>query len=348
MSPGRVSPPSASEVTLRPLPGAAVARFRGDVERLVARACDGMTSADGARLALAVSGGADSMAMLRLAVAAFPERITVATFDHRLRADSGAEAAMVAGACATLDVPHHILTPAAPIAGNSVQMRARTARYVALGDWERGEDVNFLLTGHHADDQAETLLMRLQRASGLSGLAAIRAVRFDAFGAVLRPLLAWRRSELRALVEDSATPFVDDPSNQDPRHDRTKIRALLAATPALDPAALAASAGYLAEAEEVLARHAELRWSEGWRGPDRGLAIAGEPRDLRRRLVRRALAETRARLGVLHPPFDPDSANVEPLLDALAAGRTATQAGIMVRPGSAGWIFCAAPPRRSL
>ncbi|MEH3104878.1 MAG: tRNA lysidine(34) synthetase TilS [Sphingomonas phyllosphaerae] len=335
-------------MTLRPLPPAAVARFRADVERLVARAFEGAALTETARLALAISGGADSMAMLRLGVAAFPGRIVAVTFDHRFRAESAAEAAMVGRVCAMLGVPHHTLAPSEPITGNSKQMRARDARYAALGEWAGAEAVSFLLTAHHADDQAETLLMRLQRGCGLSGLSAIRAVRFDGFGVVLRPLLGWRRAELRAIAEESATPFVDDPSNDDPRHDRTRVRALLAATPALDPVALAASAGFLAEAEDVLVRHAERIWSERWHGPDRGLSIADEPRDLRRRLVRRALAETRARLGIILPAFDRDSANVEALLDALEAGRSATQGGIMVRSVRGEWIFGAAPPRRSL
>ncbi len=332
---------------MRPLPEAAVARFRGDVERLIAQA-SAAAEHGSARLALAVSGGADSMAMLRLAAAGFPGRVTVATFDHRLRVGSAAEAALVERVCAALAIPHHTLAASAPITGSSTQMRARAARYAALGGWAKAEGAAFLLTAHHADDQAETLLMRLQRASGLSGLAGIRAVRLDAEGVVLRPLLAWRRAALRALVAESATPFVDDPSNADPRHDRTRIRALLAATPVLDANALAASAGFLAEAEEVLAQAAARLWAERWRGPDGGLPVADQPRDLRRRLVRRALAETRARLGIVRPPFDADSANVEALLNALEAGRAATHGGIMVRSAPTGWIFRAAPPRRSL
>lgn len=343
----RVSPPSASEVTLRPLPEAAVARFRAEVERLVARAFDGAALKQEARLALAVSGGADSMAMLRLGAAAFPGRVIAATFDHRLRPASAAEAEMVAAVCAGLGVPHDTLLPATPIAGNSIQMRARAARYEGLGAWAAAADVSFLLTAHHADDQAETLLMRLQRASGLAGLSAIRAVRSASFGVVLRPLLGWRRASLRALALDSGTPFVDDPSNADPRHDRTRIRALLAATPTLDPAALAASAGFLAEAEEVIERHADIMWSERWHGGDRGFAIADEPREIRRRLLRRALVDTRTRHGIVLPLFS-DSANVEGLLDTLTAGRGGTQAGVLVRPARDGWLFRPAPPRRSL
>lgn len=345
MSRRHAPPPSASEVT--PLPEAAVARFRADVERLVARAHDGAGLCERARLALAVSGGADSMAMLRLAAAAFPGRVLAATVDHLLRPESADEAAMVAAVCAQLAVAHVTLHPAAPITGNSVQMRAREARYAALSAWAEAADVGFLLTAHHADDQAETLLMRLQRASGLSGLSAIRAVRFDGFGVVLRPLLGWRRAALRALVEESATPFVDDPSNRDPRHDRTRVRALLAETPALDPVALAASAGFLAEAEEVVAHAAERSWSERWHGPERGLAVDDQPREVRRRLLRRAIAATRTRFGIVLPAFD-DAANVEAMLDALATGRSATQGGVLARATREGWIFCAAPPRRSL
>lgn len=332
---------------MRPLPPAAVARFRTDVERLVARASDGGSPSDDATLALAVSGGADSMAMLRLAVAAFPNRVIVATVDHRLRADAAIEAAMVADTCARLGVMHRTLHPAAPIIGNSVQMRARDARYAALFAWLGDTGASFLLTAHHADDQAETLLMRLQRASGLSGLSAIRQIRVEPSGTILRPLLHWRRTELRQLTEESTTPFVDDPSNADPRHDRTRIRALLATTPALDPCALAASAGFLAEAEEVIARTAASLWAERWHGETRAFAIADEPRELRRRLLRRALSDTRAQLGITLPPLA-DSANVEALLDALEAGRSATQAGLLVRATRDGWLFAPAPPRRSL
>lgn len=344
MSPGPASPPSASEVTLTSLPVSAVARFHHDANALVAR----LGGVDDDRFALAVSGGADSMAMLRLAAAAWPGQVSAATFDHQLRDGSAAEAAMVASVCATLGVPHATLRPVTPITGNSIQLRARTVRYAALGQWAQAAGIRFLLTAHHADDQAETLLMRLQRASGLSGLAAIRSVRVDAFGAVLRPLLGWRRTELRALAEESGTPFVDDPSNDDPRHDRTKVRALLAANPALDAAALAMSARYLAEADEVIGAAAERVWAAGWRGPAAGFRIDDEPREVRRRLVRRALDDARRRLDVVAPPFDPDSANVEALLDALAAGKGATQAGIMVRAGAQGWIFSVPPPRRSL
>ena len=318
-----------------------VGRFAADVACCIVKATDGGSPNDSMAYTLAVSGGPDSMAMLALAHAAFPGRIAAATFDHRLRDGSAEEAAMVAQACASLGVPHATLTAGRPIAGSSMQARAREARYDALVAWASGRP---LLTAHHADDQAETLLMRLNRASGLAGLAGIRSARWMDGTPIIRPLLGWRRGELRALVEASGLPFVDDPSNTDPRHDRTAIRALLTATPALDPVALAASAGYLAEAEDVVRRAAEIAWSS-WPQSD-PLAAADYPREVRRRLLRRAILDTRARLSIVLPPFT-ESSNVEALLDALDAGRAATQGGVKVTPTRAGWTFAAAPPHRS-
>lgn len=323
-----------------------IARFRNDVQRLIARAFDGATLAPDARLALAVSGGPDSMAMLALAAAAFPGRVIAATFDHRLRDGSAAEAQMVAAACAALGVPHRVLLPASAIAGSSIQARAREARYAALIDWASSAGAAALLTAHHADDQAETLLMRLNRASGIAGLAAIRAWRFDGDVAIVRPLLGWRRADLRAIVAESGLPFVDDPSNDDMRHDRTRIRALLAANAALDSVALAASAAYLADAEEVLLRQTMLLWEERWRGPERPFVLGDLPREMQRRLLRRAVADTRHMLGIVLPPFG-DGANVEAVLDALAAWRTSTLGGVMIVAQGDGWIFRPAPPRRS-
>lgn len=347
MSPKPAPPPSASELSVAPLPAAAVARFIDDLRRGFARGYGVAAVERVGRVGVAVSGGPDSVALLLLAAAALPGEVVAATVDHRLRPAGAEEAAMVSALCERLGVPHAMLVPAAPIAGSSLQRRAREARYALLIDWAARERVDALLTAHHADDQAETLLMRLNRASGLAGLSAIRAARREGGTLLLRPLLAWRRAELRALVEAAGAPFVDDPSNTDPRHDRTRVRAALAAMPALDPAALAASAGYLAEAEEVIARAAERLWSEHWRGPDRPLAIADEPRELRRRLLRRAIHAIRADRAITRPAFA-DSSNIEPLLDALEARRGATHAGLKVEVREEGWIFHVAPPRRSL
>lgn len=314
-------------------------RFRTDLDRL----------APGAGIiALAVSGGPDSMALLALAHAARPDSVIVATVDHRLRSTSGEEAAMVARYCAALGLPHATLVPEKPIAGASIQALAREARYALLADCARARGAHALATAHHADDQAETFLMRAARGSGVSGLAGVRPRAEIAGMPVVRPLLGWRRTELRQIASRAGAPFVDDPSNQDTRYDRVRFRALLADAPALDPAALAQSAAALAEAEQALSFAVDRLWSERANGDvTLRLDVGGLPRELRRRLVRRAIGLVRTHHAIALPPWG-DASNVEPLLDSLAAGKRATQAGVMLTPRGDIWKIEKAPSRRSL
>ncbi|WP_448662974.1 tRNA lysidine(34) synthetase TilS [Sphingomonas sp. CJ20] len=330
------------------LPEAAVARFRQDMLVLAPEA-----AAPDWRLGLAVSGGADSMAMLVLARAAFPGQVAAATVDHQLRAAAAAEAAMVARHCAVLGIPHATLLPDAPIMGASIQAQARAARYRLLAHWAGTHGISALATAHHADDQAETFLMRAARGSGVTGLSGIRARAVLAEGppavALLRPLLGCRAAALRALAHATGTPFVDDPSNADPRHDRTRFRQMLAANPDLDVMGLAASAAFAVEAEAALAALADRYWSDNAqiaRDAVRLALHAPATRDTLRRLARRGIGETRRILAIAEPAWS-DSANVEPLLDALAEGKSATQAGVLVSPAYNIWDFRGAPPRRS-
>ncbi|WP_066545784.1 MULTISPECIES: tRNA lysidine(34) synthetase TilS [unclassified Sphingomonas] len=324
----------------------AVERFRGDVTALFGR--DFMA---GDRIGLAVSGGADSMAMLALAVAAWPGQVRAATVDHRLRAAAADEARMVADWCTAHDVPHAILTPRdAPDAG-SAQAAARALRYRLLGDWAHAESVIVLLTAHHADDQAETLLMRLARGTGLPGLRGIPAARHvPGEVAVLRPLLGWRRQALRALVEAAAIPFVDDPSNADQRFERARVRALLVREAWLDPDRLARSARALAEVDDELAAITDWLWADrqraGGDAADCALDLTGLPRELRRRLVRRAILAVRERAGVEGPEFD-TATRIESLLDMVESGAPANQGGVLVTPRGAIWQFRTEPSRRS-
>src|SRR4051812_14140111 len=125
-------------------------------------------------LTVAVSGGPDSLALLLL-TAAGPMPVLAATVDHRLRAENAGEAAFVADTCRDLGVAHEILPVTVERDGDGLQAAARHARYAALAGWMDRHGATVLLTAHHADDQAETLLMRLQRGSGVRGLAGIRA-----------------------------------------------------------------------------------------------------------------------------------------------------------------------------
>lgn len=298
-------------------------------------------------VALAVSGGPDSMALLTLAKAAGAPALIAATVDHGLRTAAATEAAMVAAHCASIGVPHTILRPDAAIAGASLQAQARAARYAVLARWAEAAGAVAIATGHQLDDQAETFLMRAARGSGLSGLAAIRAATTLHGMRVVRPLLGWRRAELRAIVRRGGVPFVDDPANRDLRHDRTRFRALLEANEWLDPPALAQVAGQLAEADADLAAVARWLWAERAVAEPAGVRIdaAGLPRDLRRRLARHAIGTVRELAGIATPAWS-NAANVEPLLDALAAGRRATQAGVVASVVQGQWRFRPAPPRR--
>jgi len=322
---------------------AEIARFRQDLIALTQEAPTRERP-----IGVAVSGGPDSMALLVLAARAFPAAVVATTVDHGLRAEAADEARMVGREAATLHVPHDVLTVTAPIVGASLQARARDARYALLADWADRRRAMAVATAHHADDQAETFLMRASRGSGVSGLAAIRSATIVSGAAVVRPLLGWRRAALRATVRRAGLPFVDDPANADARHDRTRFRQLLASNEWLDPPALARTAAAVAEAERDLGELAALLWRERVAIGDDLVTLdpQGLPRDTLRRLVRRAIANVRAAQSIATPPFD-DATNIEPLLDALLAGRRATHGGVVAGVRRGAWQFRPAPPRRS-
>ncbi|KAB7645525.1 tRNA lysidine(34) synthetase TilS [Polymorphobacter fuscus] len=314
--------------------------IRPDIGTLTEAAL-GRALAPGEPLALAVSGGPDSLALLKLATDAFPGRVSALTVDHRLRAASAAEAAGVAALCAALGIPHAVLDWEAPKPGAGVQGAARAARYALMGGWCTAAGIGLLLTAHHADDQAETLLMRLARGSGIAGLSGIRAARPLCPGVTLvRPLLPLRRVDLAAIVSAAGWTAVDDPSNVDRRFERARVRALLAGADAPDAVQLAASARHLAAAEAALQWAADRAWAGGATvaGDGVGLDIAGLPDELVRRLVLRAIV-------LVDPAANVDGSAIATLVARLAAGDTATLAGVKARGGRV-WQFNPAPPRR--
>lgn len=294
------------------------------------------------RFGVAVSGGPDSLALLLLAAAARPGTVEAATVDHGLRAESADEAAMVAGICESLGVPHRTLLadwPEPPT--TNIQAAARAMRYRLLNEWAVDVGLSAIATAHHADDQAETLLMRLLRGAGVGGLGATRAKRPLSDQVMLfRPLLGWRKAELVGLVADAGLEAVDDPSNRDPRHDRSRIRSLLQNANWADPARLAASASALRDADEA------LDWALapliGSRIRQDGDALVIEPFDLPRELKRRLLLAAFAELGA-PPPRGPDTMRA---LDALERGETVTLSGLKLEGGSR-WRLSPEPPRRA-
>lgn len=276
------------------------------------------------------------MALLWLAHHAFSGQVEAATVDHGLRAASADEAAMVAAYCADIGVPHRTLHPPEPITGN-IQSAARATRYALLEDWRAERGLDWLMTAHHADDQLETMLMRLNRGSGVSGLAGVRA----RSGTILRPLLGWRKAELQTLVEAESVPFVHDPSNVDERFDRAALRKHLVDADWLDPLAATRSAAALADAEEALhwtvadiaARHL-VRDGEGWI-----LKETAFPREVQRRLVLRMLEQAQPDAS------PPRGDSLDAALVHLNSGEKA-MLGNWLFTGGESWTLSRAPARR--
>ena len=291
------------------------------------------------RLGIAVSGGPDSLALLLLAAGARPDRVEAATIDHQLRAGSGDEARFVAGICEQLQVPHRIL-PVKLDRGSSLQAQARSARYAALGEWAIERRLDAVATGHHVDDQAETLLKRMARGAGLGGLVGVRHARPLEQGVTLiRPLLDWRRAELAAIVAAAGITAVDDPANRDPRHDRSRFRGMLADAEWADPERIAASARWLADADAALDWAVKPLLETRVRQLGSGLTIDAEglPRELQRRLLLAAFE----RLGAARPR----GPELDRVRKALRSGKIVTLSGLKLEPGPP-WTLSPAPARR--
>ena len=264
-----------------------------------------------------------------------------ATVDHGLRPAAAAEAAEVARVCAGLDVPHETLS--VTVGAGNVQSEARHARYAALAAWMERRGLAALLTAHHADDQAETLLLRLNRASGVAGLAGVRAAGRVPAGTrlpLLRPLLGWRRAELAAVVEAAGLTAAHDPSNADPRFDRARLRANLAAADWLDVPAIARSAAHLAEADAALDWAAAREWQDAVKPGALGSYV------YRPHAPRAVALRVLARLVTLLDGAEPRGSATAQVFDTLLAGQPASIGGLVARPLPEGWSFAKAPARR--
>jgi tRNA(Ile)-lysidine synthase len=313
-----------------------VERFRRDLEE----AAHGVPE----RAALAVSGGPDSLALLFLAAAAIPGCVEAATVDHGLRLESAAEADRVEAACGQLGVPHRTLPVEVSRSGKGVQAAARAARYTALAGWMEERKLSVLLTGHHLEDQAETLLMRLLRGSGVKGLSGMRPLAPLPGGAgqhVCRPLLGWHRAELARIVAGENVEPATDQSNIDVAYDRARLRARLAEAEWLEAAAIARSARLLGEAEEALSWSARRLVDERVQRSSTSVTLSPQnlPGELLRRLVLMCLAHV-----------DGDSAprgeQVERLIGRLSRGEAATIGRVSASADGELWQFEAAPARR--
>jgi tRNA(Ile)-lysidine synthase len=312
------------------LPELLIRRFADDVARLTSAGPDD-------RIGIAVSGGPDSLALLLLAATAFPGRVEAATVDHRLRPASILEAQYVAAVCAERGIPHAILTLDA-LPGGNVSAQARDARYAALNDWCDAQNIDWLMTAHHADDQLETMIMRLNRGSGVGGLSCIRARQ----GRIVRPLLHWRHDELVAVVQDAGLDAVDDPTNHDDLYDRARLRKKLRDTDLLDAQAAAISADALADADAALEWWVDRLESSHIRADDAGVAFDHDDADFPAEVLRRVVLRCIRRLD---PDFRPRGVPLSLLIETLDSGGTSTLGKVIARGGKT-WHFSTAPPRR--
>lgn len=178
-------------------------------------------------LAVAVSGGGDSMALALLAerwVHRRGGRLTALTVDHGLRVGSANEAAQVGRWMAALGIEHRVLPWSGPKPTSGIQAAARAARYELMENWARRAGVLHLLLAHNREDQAETFLMRLSRGSGIDGLSAMAAIFERSHVRLVRPLLGHPRADLRATLTEVGQEWIEDPSNKDTAFARTRVR----------------------------------------------------------------------------------------------------------------------------
>ena len=224
-------------------------------DRLVQRFAHAVKALDPPdKIGLAVSGGGDSMALMHLAQRWGGAHLHVVSIDHGLRPEAAGEAAMVAQAAHQLGLAHTTLRWRGWDGHGNLQDRARQARQSLLRDWAQQVGVTAILLGHTRDDQAETVLMRLARGSGVDGLAGMQPAREDQGMRWLRPLLGLARAQLRDWLRAQGVGWVDDPSNDDPGFDRIKARQALAqlAPMGVSAARLSETAQRMDEAREVL------------------------------------------------------------------------------------------------
>lgn len=281
--------------------------------------------------AVAVSGGADSLALMHLlaewARASGKAPPIVLTVDHGLQAGSAAAARAVVAAAKAAGLPAHGLKWTGTKPDADLEAAARAARYRLMGNWCRRRRIGALYVAHNREDQAETVLLRLARGSGLDGLAGMQArAPFPLSGfddlTVLRPLLDIGRDELRAVLTERGIAWHDDPMNADPRFARVRMRQ---AWPALEAAGLTAAriadaASHLGRARKALevatadflAAHA--RQADGQVLLD-ATALATAPREI----GLRALAACLARVSGAE--YRPRFERLERLYDAILTGR---------------------------
>lgn len=322
---------------------------------------------------LAVSGGADSTALMWLAaqwrkrLKGGPKLVAV-TVDHGLRKEARDEARDVKRLAASLDITHETLRWSGTKPSRGIPAAARDARYSLLAKIARKNRARHILTAHTRDDQAETVLMRLVRGSGVSGLAGMRGgVRFDIadgeFVVLMRPLLGIAKARLVATLDAAKIPYVDDPTNRDATFTRARLRMSMPilAQEGLTAERLVLLADRLHRAELALyaTTNAALEWLAPVPWPkDKPIemeldALVDLPAEIQLRLIGRAIdwlgKEGRVELGKLEALYQALEEAIRAWqLNPKTAGRfRRTLAGALVTVSRGKLTIEPAPPRRT-
>lgn len=263
---------------------------------------------------LAVSGGPDSTSLMhfsaRMASFGTMVPVVVATVDHGLRPEAHQEAETVAGWARKLGLTHRILVWHGSKPTTRIQEIAREERYRLLIDLAQEVGASHILTGHTLDDQAETVLMRLLRGSGVTGLAGMKAETSRQGIVIARPWLSFSKRRLVATCTAEAWPFLNDPSNSNMSFARVRLRHLLPMLEqeGLTPERLATFSRRMARAEEALSAQAEAAFTQSLMEsrPDllvlNGQVLQREPHEIVVRVILKAIEHVLGQNQAWKPP----------------------------------------------
>jgi tRNA(Ile)-lysidine synthase len=228
-------------------------------------------------------------------------------------------------------LPHETLLWRGWDGAGNLQDTARRARYRLLTQWAEAHGIEAIALGHTADDQAETVLMRLARASGVSGLSAMASVRWENGVRLVRPMLSITRERLRDYLKATGISWIEDPSNHDQRFDRIKTREALSGLQKIGITAetLSRVAGNLTQAREALAQYAQESARKVVQVDDGDLCIdrtgfAALPEEIRRRVLVSAIG------WVASNEYAPRQSAVEQGIAAILSGQTTTVGGCLL------------------
>ncbi len=295
-----------------------------------------LTPYAGRHIGIAVSGGSDSTALMCGIFEVMADlKITVSavTVNHGLRAEAVQEAGFVADLCTRLDVPHDVLSWDGWDGTGNLQDAARRARYGLISAWAQDRGINAVALGHTADDQAETVLMRLGRSAGVTGLSAMAPERTSDGVTWMRPLLTIRRDELRDTLTRQGQTWCDDPSNENLAFDRIKARKALEQLENLGVTvqALTEVATHMQQADHALrvqthqAAHSLVTERFGALRFERS-AFFDLPDEIARRLVNAALR------WIAGAPYAPRRSAVAGFMEAMRTEAKATLSGCVTQP----------------